>query len=61
VTSSKDGALIEDQAQQRAIKTMRELRAAGASLRAIAAEIERRHGLRTSHVVVARVVGDTAA
>ena len=51
-----DGQLVEDPAQQAAIATMCALRASGWALRAIACEVERRHGLKLSHVVVARLI-----
>lgn len=40
--ATDDGRLVENQAEQSALSTMRELRAGGASLRAIAADLEQR-------------------
>jgi putative DNA-invertase from lambdoid prophage Rac len=48
---SEDGSLIEQEAEQQAISEMREARAAGLSLRAIAAQVEAR-GISISHVGV---------
>jgi intein-encoded DNA endonuclease-like protein len=50
--------LVDDPDQQAAIATIRELRAAGASLRRISTEVQRRHGVRLSHEGVARVVAE---
>jgi putative DNA-invertase from lambdoid prophage Rac len=55
------GRLVEDEAEQAAIATMRELRRAGASLRAIATEVQQRHGFNVSHVAVKRILADQAA
>jgi DNA invertase Pin-like site-specific DNA recombinase len=49
----KAAQLVPVPEQQVAIKAMRELRAAGLSLRAIAAEVERRHGFKVSRMAVA--------
>jgi DNA invertase Pin-like site-specific DNA recombinase len=54
------GELIEDPAQQAAIKRMRKLRREGHSLRAIAERMAK-HGVTISHVAVQRITGDDAA
>jgi putative DNA-invertase from lambdoid prophage Rac len=48
--------LVEDPAQRAAIATIQELRAEGSSLRAIAAEIQRRHGVKLSYEGVREVL-----
>jgi putative DNA-invertase from lambdoid prophage Rac len=62
VTRAEDGKkvqyLVDDPDQQAAIATIHELRAAGASLRRISTEVQRRHGIRLSHEGVARVVAE---
>ena len=52
----EDGMLIEDEAEQRALADMREMRDAGTSFRNIAAQIEQTHGIRISHQGVKRVL-----
>lgn len=64
----RDAKLIPVPEQQVALATIRELGAQGRSLRAIAAEVQQRHGLRVSHMTVqnalpvkaarARIAGD---
>jgi DNA invertase Pin-like site-specific DNA recombinase len=54
--SGRDARLVAIPEQQAAIHTMRELRAAGASLRAVAATVRERHGLEVSHLAVRRVL-----
>jgi hypothetical protein len=54
------GELIEDPAQQAAIKRMRKLRREGHSLRIIAERMAK-HGVQISHVAVQRITGDDAA
>jgi len=50
------GELVEIPEQQAAIATMRELRAGGVSLRAIAAAVESRHGIKVSHAGVDKLL-----
>jgi putative DNA-invertase from lambdoid prophage Rac len=45
-------ALVEVPEQQAAIRTMRDLREQGKSLRAIVSEVEARHGFKVSHMLV---------
>jgi DNA invertase Pin-like site-specific DNA recombinase len=52
----EDGMLVEDEAEQRALADMREMRESGASFRTVAAKIEQTHGLRISHQGVKRVL-----
>lgn len=47
--------------QQAALNTMRELHAQKRSLRAIAAEVQRRHGIRVSHMTVKAALATRAA
>jgi intein-encoded DNA endonuclease-like protein len=48
--------LVEDEAEQRALADMREMRDAGTSLRTIATQIEQTHGIQISHQGVKRVL-----
>lgn len=57
----EDGALVEDEAQQKAIRAMRKLHRRGLSLRSIAAEIGERHRIEVSHVTVGKVLRDAEA
>ncbi|MBP2294708.1 recombinase family protein [Azospirillum rugosum] len=50
--AGRDARLFPIPEQQVALATMRELRAAGLSFRAIAAQVEERHGLKVSHMAV---------
>jgi DNA invertase Pin-like site-specific DNA recombinase len=52
----EDGMLVEDDAEQRALADMREMRDAGTSFRSIAAQIEQTHGIQISHQGVKRVL-----
>jgi DNA invertase Pin-like site-specific DNA recombinase len=52
----EDGILVEDDAEQRALADMREMRNAGTSFRNIAAQIEQTHGIQISHQGVKRVL-----
>jgi DNA invertase Pin-like site-specific DNA recombinase len=52
----EDGLLVEDEAEQRALADMREMRDAGTSFRNIAAQIEQTHGIQISHQGVKRVL-----
>ena len=52
----EDGMLVEDEAEQRALADMREMRDAGTSFRNIAAQIEQTHGIQISHQGVKRVL-----
>jgi DNA invertase Pin-like site-specific DNA recombinase len=52
----EDGMLVEDEAEQRALADMREMRDAGTSFRSIAAQIEQTHGIQISHQGVKRVL-----
>jgi DNA invertase Pin-like site-specific DNA recombinase len=52
----EDGILVEDEAGQRALADMREMRDAGTSFRNIAAQIEQTHAIRISHQGVKRVL-----
>jgi len=53
----ENGVLVEDEAEQRALVEMRNLRSAGGSYRAIAEHIRKVHGLQISHMAVKRAVG----
>lgn len=55
----EDGMLVEDEAEQRALADMREMRDAGTSFRNIAARIEQTHGIQISHQGVKRVLERT--
>ena len=50
------GELVEIPEQREAIRTMSALRAGGMSLRAIAAAVETRHGIKVSHAGVDKVL-----
>ncbi|TWA55422.1 DNA invertase Pin-like site-specific DNA recombinase [Azospirillum baldaniorum] len=50
--SGREARLIPVPMEQEAIATMKALRAEGMSLRAIAAEVNERHGLKVSHMTV---------
>jgi hypothetical protein len=50
------GELVEVAEQQEAIRTMSALRAGDMSVRAIAAAVESRHGIRISHAGVDKVL-----
>jgi len=52
----KDGALIEDEAEQSALTEMRDLRSAGGSYRTIAAHIKNTRGIEISHQGVKRAL-----
>jgi putative DNA-invertase from lambdoid prophage Rac len=52
----EDGMLVEDEAEQRALADMREMRDAGTSFRNIAARIGQTHNIRISHQGVKRVL-----
>jgi putative DNA-invertase from lambdoid prophage Rac len=53
----EDGILIEDEAEQRALADMKEMRDTGNSFRTIAAQIKQTHGIQISHQGVKRVLG----
>lgn len=53
-----EGALVEDDAEQAAIATMRRLKADGLSLRKISEAVLADHGMRLSHVSVGRVLSE---
>lgn len=55
VGAGKDARLIPNAAQQSAIATIVEARAAGFSLRNVAELVEQKHGLRVSYEVVRRI------
>ena len=50
------GELVEIPEQQEAIRTMGALRASGLSLRAIAAAVKSRHGIKVGHAGVDKVL-----
>ena len=52
----EDGMLVEDEAEQRALADMREMRDAGTSFRNIATQIQQTHGIQISHQGVKRVL-----
>lgn len=52
----EDGMLVEDEAEQRALADMLEMRDAGTSLRNIATQIQQTHGIQISHQGVKRVL-----
>jgi putative DNA-invertase from lambdoid prophage Rac len=52
----EDGILIEDEAEQRALADIKEMRDAGSSFRSIATQIKQTHGIQISHQGVKRAL-----
>jgi DNA invertase Pin-like site-specific DNA recombinase len=61
IGSGRAARLEPDPKQQAALATMRELAAAGMASRAIAAEVQARHGIKVSHVTVTKALAREAA
>lgn len=54
----KDGALVKEPGEQKAIATMKRLRQNGKSLRVIAERVTERLGRAVSHMTVKRVLNE---